>query len=85
MVAFVNGLQNVAMPACCHFFFPDHGEPFNVGEVFDGELGVFPHRAGFPAVEAGPYRTARAIFRSAERAAQTREQSARNLLLPASR
>ena len=33
--------------------FPDHREPFDVGEVFDGELGVLPHRAGFPSVEAG--------------------------------
>jgi hypothetical protein len=33
--------------------FPDHREPFDVGEVFNVELDVFPQRAGFPAVKAG--------------------------------
>src|SRR5580765_8890977 len=33
--------------------FPNHGESLDIGKVFDGELGVFPQRAGFPAMEAG--------------------------------
>ena len=33
--------------------FPDHREPFDVGEVFDVELDVLPQRASIPAVETG--------------------------------
>ena len=31
--------------------FPDHRDPRDVGEVFDGELGVLPQRAVIPTVE----------------------------------
>jgi hypothetical protein len=51
----VNGLQNVAIP--CHSVlpprFPDHREPFHIGEMFDAKLEIFPARAYFPALEAG--------------------------------
>jgi hypothetical protein len=35
------------------FLFPNHREPFDVGEVPNVELDVFPHSAGIPAVETG--------------------------------
>src|SRR5208283_146304 len=33
--------------------FSDHRESIDVGKVFDGELGILPHRCGFPSVKAG--------------------------------
>ena len=32
-------------------FFSDNRESLDVGEVFNGKLGVLPHRCGFPAVQ----------------------------------
>ena len=65
--------------------FPDHREPLDVGEVMRWRTCVLPHRAGCPSRVSRSYRTARATFRAAGRVARTRAQSARNLLLPASR
>ena len=35
------------------FIFSDHGEAFDIGEVFEIEFDVFPCGAGIPALEAG--------------------------------
>ena len=41
MVAVVNGLQKIGH-AVLPLLVPDHREPFDVGEVFNVELDVFP-------------------------------------------
>lgn len=38
------------------YFFPNHGQSLNIGEVFDAKLEVFPRRASIPAVKAGHFK-----------------------------
>jgi hypothetical protein len=51
IVAAVKGLAE-RRHALLPLVFPDHREPFYVGEVFAIEFDVLPSGIGFPAVEA---------------------------------